>query len=303
MADPDTQPKFLTTREVAALLRVKERKVYDLAASGDIPCRRVTGKLLFPRGEIEAWLAGEETVAASPERATSPSNVVAGSHDPLLDWALRESGSGLATYYDGSLDGLERVATGAAAASGMHVFEPESGDWNQGHVAEALTGRPYVLIEFARRRQGLIVGQSALEMIKSVKNLKDRTIIHRQPTAGARILFDHLLSQAGLGPGEGGDRVKILPALARTEADAAEIVASGKADATLGIEAMALQYRLGFVPLVEERFDLLCDRRSYFEPPLQALINFCRSKAFAEKAREMGGYNLAAHGEVRWNGG
>ena len=51
-------PEFLTTREVAALLRVKERKVYDLAAAGAIPCRRVTGKLLFPRTEIEAWLGG-----------------------------------------------------------------------------------------------------------------------------------------------------------------------------------------------------------------------------------------------------
>ena len=51
-------PDFLTTREVAALLRVKERKVYDLAAAGQIPCRRITGKLLFPRAEIEAWLSG-----------------------------------------------------------------------------------------------------------------------------------------------------------------------------------------------------------------------------------------------------
>ena len=97
--------------------------------------------------------------------------------------------------------------------------------------------------------------------------------------------------------------MKALPALARTEADAAEIVASGKADATLGIEAMALHNRLGFVPLVEERFDLLIDRRSYFEPPLQALFTFCRGEAFADKARAMGGYNLAGHGEVRWNGG
>ena len=304
MADEDALPEFLTTHEVAALLRVRERKVYDLAATGDIPCRRVTGKLLFPRGEIESWIAGDTPVAAAlPAGSTVPANVVAGSHDPLLDWALRESGSGLATYYDGSLDGLGRVASGTAAVSGLHVFEPESGDWNLRHVAEALSGRPYVLIEFARRRQGLIVGQNALKTTRSVKDLKDRTIIHRQPSAGARILFDYLLSQAGLGPGKGGDAVKALPALARTEVDAAEIVAAGKADATLGIEAMALQYRLGFVPLVEERFDLLLDRRSYFEPPLQALFAFCRGEAFTEKAREMGGYGLATHGTVRWNGG
>ena len=301
MVDRDTLPEFLTTREVAALLRVRERKVYDLAAAGDIPCRRVTGKLLFPRGEIEAWIAGAPPVSTSQKPA--PASVVAGSHDPLLDWALRESGSGLATFYDGSLDGLARIAAGSAVASGLHVFEPDSGDWNLQHVTEVLSGRPFVLIEFARRQQGLIVGRDSLKTIKSVKDLRDRTVIHRQPTAGARILFDHLLSQAGLGPGKDGDRVKTLAALARTEADAAEIVASGKADATLGIEAMALQNSLGFVPLVEERFDLLIDRRSYFEPPLQALFAFCRGEAFADKARGMGGYNLATHGTVRWNGG
>ncbi|MGB1612859.1 MAG: helix-turn-helix domain-containing protein, partial [Arenicellales bacterium] len=48
---------FLTTREVALLLRVKERKVYDLVARQEIPFVKATGKLLFHRHAIEAWLA------------------------------------------------------------------------------------------------------------------------------------------------------------------------------------------------------------------------------------------------------
>ncbi|MGE5766615.1 MAG: helix-turn-helix domain-containing protein, partial [Bacteroidota bacterium] len=129
-------PAFLTTREVAALLRVKERKVYDLAAAGDIPCRRVTGKLLFPRAEVETWLArgavGGGGAVAAPR--VLPANILAGSHDPLLDWAMRESGSGLAAYFDGSLDGLARMARGEAGIAGLHVFEPARGDWNLDHV-------------------------------------------------------------------------------------------------------------------------------------------------------------------------
>ena len=50
------ETEFLTTRELAAMLRVKERKVYELAADGALPVRRVTGKLLFPRAEIEEWI-------------------------------------------------------------------------------------------------------------------------------------------------------------------------------------------------------------------------------------------------------
>ena len=218
---------------------------------------------------------------------------------PLLDWALRESASGLATLYDGSLDGLDRIFAGEAVASGLHIFEPGSGNWNVDHVSELMGGSPYVLIEFAKRQQGLIVTPKAVGAIKSIKDLKGRTIIHRQPTAGARLLFEHLLADAGLDH----HTVTAISAIARTEADAAEIVASGKADATLGIEAMALQYHLGFIPLIEERFDLLVNRRACFEAPLQALFAFCRTTTFADKAKSMGGYNLATHGNVHWNGG
>src|SRR3546814_12521790 len=117
-------PAFLTTREVAELLRVKERKVYDLAAAGDIPCRRVTGKLLFPRAEIEAWLARGST-AATPR--VLPANIVAGSPDPLLDWAMREPGSGLAASFHGHHDGPPPPPHGEAdrepGSDGTRVFE------------------------------------------------------------------------------------------------------------------------------------------------------------------------------------
>jgi molybdate-binding protein len=65
---------------------------------------------------------------------------------------------------------------------------------------------------------------------------------------------------------------------------------------------MARQFRLGFAPLMEERFDLVVDRRAYFEPPLQRLLTFTRGPAFAAKAAEMGGYDVSAHGRVVWNG-
>ena len=292
--DRDTAaPEFLTTREIAALLRVKERKVYDLAAAGEIPCRRVTGKLLFPKAEIEAWLSGERPVPVKTARAP---DVVSGSHDPLLDWALRESGSGLASFFDGSLDGLDRLADGEAIACGMHVFEPETGDWNRSHVSTRLPDAPLVLIEWAKRSRGLILAPG-LE-ITGIAGLKGRRVALRQPKAGGQILFDHLLAEAGL------TRADIAPTQdpARTEADAAAAVASGQADAAPGLEAMARQFRLGFLPLVTERYDIAIERRAYFEPRWQTLTAFCRTPAFTAKAAELGGYDLSSHGQVHWNG-
>ena len=296
MPSETAQPAFLTTREVADLLRVKERKVYELAASGDIPCRRVTGKLLFPRGEIESWLAGESAASAAPRPALQ--NIVAGSHDPLLDWAIRESGSGLATFFDGSLDGLERMRAGEAALSGLHVYEPDRQDWNLDHVRELLGQAPVVLVEWAKRQQGVLLAKDISTSVTSVADLAGRRLARRQASAGGGLLLDHLLAEAGLDKGQ----VEFLGDVARTETEAAASVASGHAEAAPGLEAMARQFGLGFLPTMVERFDLVVDRRAWFEPPFQRLLDFCASPAFAAKAEELGGYDLGGHGRVIWNG-
>ena len=285
--DPET-PRYLTTKEVAALLRVRERKVYDLAAAGGIPYRRITGKLLFPRTEILAWIEGGGG-AESPERP----EVLTGSHDPLLDWAVRESGSGLATLWNGSLDGLDSFAAGRAALAGLHI--PEEADWNVRTVA-ARGMRGSVLIAWVTRARGLVLSGRAGEEVRCISDLRGRRIAMRQPGAGATALFDKLLSKEGLATTD------LIPSaeLARTESDAAAAVAAGEAEAALGIEAMARQFHLPFLPLVRERFDLLIDRRAYFTDRVQMLIAFARGDALRRKADAMGGYDLSETGHVRW---
>src|SRR5712691_3810338 len=98
-------PELLTTDEAAVYLRLSERKLYDLVAAGAIPCTKVTGRWLFPRAALTRWV---ETGLVRPARFTvaPPPPIVGGSHDPLLEWALRESGSGLAILAEGSEAGL-----------------------------------------------------------------------------------------------------------------------------------------------------------------------------------------------------
>ena len=281
-------PRYLTTKEVAALLRVKERKVYDLAATGEIPHRRITGKLLFPSAEILAWIEGRSG-DAPPERPP----VLAGSHDPLLDWAVRESGSGLATLFDGSLDGLDRFAEGRAALAGLHI--PEDGGWNV-EAVRARGTREAVLIGWALRSRGLILSERAAREVASFADLAGKRVVMRQAGAGAAALFEQLRSETGLAQSD------LLPSaeLARTESDAAAAVAADEADAALGIESMARRFNLPFLPLVEERFDLLVERRSYFTEPVQRLLAFARDPALRQKAAAMGGYDLSETGTVRW---
>ena len=282
------QPPYLTTREVAELLRVKERKVYDLAATGEIPHRRITGKLLFPRTEILGWIE-RGSGAPPPERPA----VLAGSHDPLLDWAVRECGSGLATLVNGSLDGLDCFVDGRAALAGLHV--PEKEGWNVATVS-ARGVRDSVLVAWAARARGLVLSKHAHGEVRQFCDLAGKRVVMRQPGAGAAALFADLMSKAGM------SETDLIPTaqIARTESDAAAAVAAGDADAALGIEAMARQFHLTFLPLVEERFDLLVDRRAYFTAPVQTLLDFARGDALRRKAHAMGGYDLSESGSVRW---
>lgn len=297
----DVSHPYLTTREVADLLRLKERKVYDLVAAGEVPCVRVTGKLLFPRDLIEAWLARNLEYKPGVESLNQRPPISAGSHDPLLDWALREADTGLAVTFGGSLDGLRRIAKGEATMAGTHLADEDEAvgaAWNVGHVRRQLAGQPIVVIEWAKRMQGLIVPRDNPLGLKTARDLKRRRVIGRQREAGAFVLLERLLAQASLKFAD----LSLNEAPARTEADVAAAVAEGKADAGLAIEAVARQYRLGFVPLIQERYDLVIWRRSVFEPPVQKLLAFCRTATFSERAATLGGYDIAALGTVHYNG-
>lgn len=291
--------ELLTTKEVAKLLRTKERKIYELVSRNAIPVSRATGKLLFSRALIEAWVREHVECAEGVERLEARPGILAGSHDPLLDWAIKESGSGLASLCDGSLDGLERLVSGKAVAAGIHIFDTETGTWNQEALRAAAPGLPLVAAAWAKRRQGLLLPPGNPLGIKELKDLRSLRFVARQAKAGSWVLFRHLLKEAGMTSLD----LKILERPARSETDVALAVAEGHADAGLAIESQARLYRLDFLPLAWEHFDLAIWRRDFFEPPIQQLLNLARSEPFQVRAKALGGYDLTEIGEVRYNGG
>lgn len=294
-ADTSTAERYLTVPELAALLRIKERKVYDLAATGAVPCSKVTGKLLFPEQAVRRWLERGQTGTAQVDSARPV--VFLGSHDPLLDWALRQSECGIATFFDGSQDGLDRFVARDGLGAGLHMFDAASGTWNIEEVDALLRGTPSVLLGFAKRRRGLVVRPELVNEITGLGDLVGRTITPRQVGAGSRSLFDHLLREAAIPP----ETIRMRP-VARSEADAVLDVATGASDATFGLEALAEQHHLGFVAQIEESFDIVVDRRAYFDPPMQRFLAFLRSPAFADHAAGLKGYDISDAGTVRWNG-
>lgn len=289
--------EMMTTREVAAYLRIRERKVYDLVRARQIPCSRVTGKWLFPKALIDLWVARHSDGPGGAE-ARTPAATVAGSHDPLLDWAVRESRCGLALLPGGSLDGLRRLASGEATVAGLHVID-DSGAYNVALVQQAPLGRDAVVIEWTRREQGLVVAPDNPLAIGGLADLRAKRarLVPRQPEAGSQILLLHLLARAGIALSD----LAVLKQSALSENDLGLAIVEGKADAGLAVQAVARQFRLGFVRLHTERFDLVMRRRDYFEPPMQTLLAFARTPGFAARAADFGGYDVSGLGRVVWN--
>lgn len=292
MTDPAA---YMTTRELADLLRIKERKVYDMAAQGEVPCVRVVGKLLFPRADVEAWIDEGRSGPRAQPRPLPP--ILVGSHDPLLEWALRASDSGLAAFFDGSLDGLDRVIAREAMGCATHIHD--SGGWNTATVAARAGDLPVVLIELARRERGLVAPAGNPRGLSAIADLGGLRVVRRQHGAASQSLLDALCTEAGLDP----DTLARAPDTARTEDEAALLVHDGQADAAFGLRSMAQRLGLAFVPVLEERLDLLVWRHAFFEPPVQRLLAFLRGPEATARAAAMGGYDISRVGTVHLNGG
>ncbi|WP_075214497.1 helix-turn-helix transcriptional regulator [Mongoliimonas terrestris] len=293
------QDVYFTTAETADYLRIKERKLYELVAEGAIPCTKVTGKWLFPRSALDSWLnAGMVTPAGFT--AAQPPPIVAGSHDLLLEWSVRESGCGLAILAEGSARGLERLTAGDAQIAAIHFHAAdETVSPNAALVSAEPALSDAVVIGFARREQGLVVPAGNPKGVESIVEALDRDLRFavRQPGAGAQLLLEAMLKRAG----RDADVIAVAGPPAATGSELAHAVRAGRADCGIAPRSVADAHGLDFLPLVWERFDLVLKRRSYFEPGPQALFAFMRQPRFAARAEEFGGYDVSEAGQVLLN--
>lgn len=290
--------RLLTTTEAAEYLRLKERKVYELVAEGAIPCTKVTGKWLFPQQELDHWLAST-LVRPKGLRPRDTMPIVGGSHDPLLEWALRESGSGLASLPEGSEAGLARFADGSIVACAIHLHTlNDRGDPNVEALQKQGTLHDALLVAFAKREQGFLVAPGNPLAIGSLSDVAARgaRMAMRPTGAGAQLLLLSLLHKLGLGL----EQIVAVSPPCPTGPDVAQAIRAARADCGIATRSVANAARLDFVPIIWERFDLATRHRSFFQPPLQTLLTFLRTSSFAKRAEELGGYDVSEAGAIRY---
>ncbi|WP_024574081.1 MULTISPECIES: helix-turn-helix transcriptional regulator [unclassified Afipia] len=294
--------EMLTTSEAADYLRLGERKLYELVAEGAIPCTKVTGKWLFPRDELDRWMLSG-LMRPAGMMAADPPLIVGGSQDVLLEWCLRESGSGLATLAEGTESGVGRVLRGEAIAAAIHFHTDNevNGSGEDANVAavRTLSGlHDAALIGFVRREQGLLLQPGNPKGLNGLADVLARgaTMALRQPGAGAQMLLEVLLKQHGAKPKD----LRWLEPPCLTGPDLATAIRAGEADCGIATRAAARAAGLDFVPLLWENFDLVMRQRSYFKPALQALVGFISRKPFRQRATDLTGYDVSPAGTVRF---
>lgn len=202
----------------------------------------------------------------------------------------------LSSSHLGSMGGIMAIKRGEAHFAGVHLLDTESGDYNTSYVERYLAGQDVVLVNLAYRMQGLMVEKGNPLHIKTVEDLagKETVFVNRQKGAGTRLLLDFLLRQAGISPGEirGYEREEY------THLNVAAAIAEGTAQAGLGVLSAAKAYDLDFVPVGEERYDLLMTRDFYQSEAGMTLLESMMMPEYKNEIEALGGYSLRDVGKV-----
>ncbi len=222
-----------------------------------------------------------------------------GSHDLCLellhDFLKRSQPAwNLASTHVGSLGGIFAIRDQLAHVAGSHLLDPASGIYNLTYLDHYLKEVPVALITLVHRQQGLMVAPGNPKKINGIEDLarKDITFVNRQAGSGTRVLFDYELARLGLNRGD----INGYTTEEYTHMGVGAAVLSGKSDVGLGILAAARALGLDFLPVTEERYDLLIPEPFLKLPMIQALLDIVNNVDFQHKIEALGGYSTRETG-------
>lgn len=293
-------PPFMNVRQLAEYLHLNEKKVYALAAEGEIPATKVTGKWLFPRALVDRWLLDSAHGGLMADRL-----LLSGSDDPLLQAATSRLTQRLKTQAvfsytaTGTKLGLDLLAQGSADACAIHWGRAEESGMRHPALLQQYTqSRHWVLVHLFQRRQGLIVRPQELERLK---NPREALSFHtrwavRQEGAGSQRFLGEWLTRQGYPIGQLSNTQT-----AYSEREVASLVAKCEVDIGPGTFSAAEEFGLGFIHVCDESFDLVVPRKVYFRRLVQQLFEFLQSSEGAALAHRLQGYDLSRCGKLIWS--
>jgi molybdate-binding protein/DNA-binding XRE family transcriptional regulator len=265
----------------AALAYVNERWVAhatddaDMAAADALVERDGTVRLLGDAAAARQSLACAGCAPALGLLASRTARRLRGSR---VLWLERSSGAA-----------LDLLAKGEVHLAGAHLLDERTQDFNLAQVrAHCPDAR---VVTLARWEAGLVVPKGNPLRLKSAADLVRHRVrvVRRDVGSGAEALLKRALG--GKGPLWRGPRAK-------GHLDVARAVAVGAAGAGVAIRSAALAFGLDFVPLAEERFDLIFPTALRDDARVKALLETLTGEPFLSELRRLGGHSMRDTGRV-----
>jgi len=287
---------LLTTKELAGLLRLNEKKVYQLVKEGNIPHVRIAGKWLFPEKHVMRWI--DENVQRERDI------FIVGSNDVLMEKLVlhysQEHYPGSVAFYSsmGSSRGVHALSLKKGQVCCTHLLDTETGEYNLPFLDRVLSGQRYVVVNLWRRKQGLIVRKGNPMGLRGLEEVieKKARFINRNEGSGTRVLLEYLLKEKGLNEKD----INGFDNEVDSHIDVALKVFFGEADAGVGIEYVTYPLGLDFIPLKEEMFDLVIPSELWSTSVIKGFMEYVDPARIQSLSRNLPGYNLKDTGKIRF---
>ncbi|MHC5615817.1 MAG: substrate-binding domain-containing protein [Nostoc sp.] len=195
-----------------------------------------------------------------------------------------------------SMAALHSLCRGEAHIAGMHLYDPETGEYNTPFVRDVLAGREAVLITLGVWEEGLLLKSGNPMGIRTVTDLVSlgATIVNREIGSGSRMLLEQTLQKEQIP----FDAVQGFDNILKSHQDVAQAVVGGVADAGISTASVATAFGLGFIPLHQSRYDLVILKEYLEEAPVQQLLSTLGHRMVHSQFEILGGYDISKIGEV-----
>ncbi len=305
--------KSLSTQEVAEILHVSKSTIYELIRRGEINSYKVGRKVRFTQDDVDAYIArSRHEQSVQPVRRVEISSellhpirkgespfVISG-QDVVLDILsnfLHQSDLTAERCYLNSFEGLLALYEKRVDAAACHLYAVDEKSFNVPYVRRLMPGVKAVLINISYRKQGFYVAAGNPKEIHGWRDLarRDISILNRRPGSSARILLDGQLCRMDLDPGQ----IRGYEREMKSHLTMAAAIADGEADLAIGTERISRQIDgLDFIPLLEERYDLVMRRDAMETPAAGAILEILRSAAFRKDIRHFTGNDYRDMGKI-----
>lgn len=313
-----------TASEIAGLLKISKLKVYELINKGELPSYRVGKQMRVDASDLEAYKqqgkTGRTPAIASREsnriledqpltgereggrvNASQRSFVLSG-QDTSLDILTRHLEQRISSLrplrsQSSSMDGLISLYKGESDAASVHLLDGDTGEYNLPYVRKLLTGFRYVVVNVMTRSSGFYVARNNPKGIKTWHDLTrpGLRLANRERGSGARVLLDEITRTLGIA----AHQIEGYDNIFTNHLSVAAQVSLGEADVGIGTEKAASGIEgIRYIPLVQERYDLVMVKRPDNLPRIQAILDILASEAFKKELQALSGYDLSATGTV-----